>query len=709
MSDRAEHPDLIRLERENAKLRKVNKVLIDRVERSMDHQGNAFSLFQTAIVLEGKVRERTLALLNALTNLETAKESAETARRFLLEAIESISEGFLLCDADDQVILTNKKYHTMFPSDGAPFLSPCKFEAMLRVVVASGIIADAETDPDGWVTRRLESHANPGEPFILRTREGGWLQISERRTRDGGCVSLYTDITEIKVSEERRRERELAEKSALLQSTLDNLAQGVSVFDARGCLVAWNPRFAELLAIPPDLLRLGTMADRLVPPEIMGPAGTDGVLLAEHATSLGRLLELRRNQMPDGGVVITYTDITEQRLAAEQLREAKEGLERRVEERTSELREANLSKTRFLAAASHDLLQPLSAARVFTSVLTERRLSPANQSLVRNALVSMDSVDEILTALLEISKLDANVQPVNVSDFDLSNLFAHLAAEFEMMATRNNLRLRIVPSSVPVRSDPQLLGRILRNYIGNAMRYTEAGGRILLGCRRCGDKLLIGVWDTGIGVPADKLEEIFQEFRRLSNSAQRSERGMGLGLAIVQRIARTLDHPLVVRSQPGRGSLFGIELPRASRLPPATPPAIVAGHGVARLDGVLVAMIDNDAAVLASMHLLLEGWGGEILPVTSGRQALDAIAGRGRSPDLIIADYYLDDGEVGLDVISAIRSRHGAAIPGVVITADYSAELQRRVEQAGCHLLNKPLRRAKLRSLLAFLLQKEPG
>jgi two-component system, sensor histidine kinase len=561
------------LERENAKLRKINRVLMDRVERSMDFQGNAYSLFQTATVLEGKVRERTLALESVLRQLEVANDAAETARRFLGEAIESISEGFLLCDAGDRVILTNSKFRDVWPAlEGTAGLD---FPTVTTQLALSGAVIDAVDDAESWIRRRMECHRDPREPFILKMADGRWLQISERKTRDGGTVSLYTDITDIKLSEERRRERELAEK------------------------------------------------------------------------------------------------------------------------------------TRFFAAASHDLLQPLSAARVFASVLSERRLAPINRGLVRSTLAALDSVDEILTALLDISKLDAGVQPVALSEFTLDELFTGLAEEHALVASRKSLTLRFAPSSLAVCSDERLLRRLLRNYLSNAIRYTGAGGRILVGCRRRGDAVLLGVWDTGPGIPEDKLEEIFQEFRRLPNAGEGGERGMGLGLAIVRRIASTLNHPLVVRSRLGYGSLFGVEVPVLAGPPQAAPaPAPLSSPALSGLGGARIVVIDNDADMLAGMVALLDHWGCRTVGGTSGRSVLDRLSGDAQGPDLIIADYHLDHGAVGLDAIASIRAAFCSDTPAVVITADYSDGLQAAVQQAGCHLLNKPVRKGKLRSLLAHLLRE---
>ena len=840
---------LAQLEREAAKLRKINRVLMERVERSMDFQGNAFSLFQTAIVLESKVRERTQALELALREIENsnsalslAKEQEETAKRRLSEAIEAISEGFILCDAHDRVVLFNSKYQEMWPQ--AERIEPGQtFAELLTRAAETGTVVEAQDTPEQWIRRRLDSHRRPGEPFVVQLANGHWMQISERPTADGGVVGVYTDITEIKVSEARRRERELAEKSVLLQATLDNLSQGVCVFDSALRLAAWNQRFVELLDLPAELVGQDTplasfLALDVMRPQFEGGAPPTHPLLMEQETPAGRVLEIRRGPMPDGGFVTTYSDITQRKRseealrdserrirlvtdampaliayvdeerryrftnkayedwfrrprseidghlmenvlglalynkrshyvdlalagqgstfemsfpvagrnvefalatyvphlaptgevlgffaliqdvtrehhAAAALREAKETLEQRVEERTMELRQANaalalakseaeqanLSKTKFLAAASHDLLQPLNAARVFAAALSERRMSPKNRSLAENALAALEAVDELLNALLDISKLDAGVLNPAITDFAIGPLLATMEAEHSLQARTKGLGLRARVGQHFVRSDPKLLGRILRNFIANAIRYTDHG-RILVGCRRQGDSLLIGVWDTGIGIPADKFEEIFEEFRRLNSDGR--EKGAGLGLAIVRRIARKLDHELVLRSGP-QGSMFGVVVPLGdgTAVPKVAPPIALPANAVAQ---AVVLVIDNEPSVLSAMTALLEGWQCTVIPCASAAEAVARLALGRQKPHLLIADYHLDHGEIGLDAIESVQQELETRIPALVVTADHTEAVQAEVRQRGYHLLNKPVKPARLRSLMAHLL-----
>ncbi len=735
------------------KLNKIIKVLMDQVERGMDFQGNAYSLFQTAIVLEDRVRERTRKLETALrelgeTNaqLSRAKEQTEAVQTRLLEAIESISEGFMHCDADDRLVLCNQKFLEFWPGIAGVAKSRTPFSTISRWTVESGLVADLDVDPETWLGRRLSWHRHPSEPIVVRLRTGRWLQIRERMSRDGGIVGIYTDISELKVSEERRRERELAQKSVLLQSTLDNLMQGVSVFDADLRLVAWNDRFVDLLELPDWLVEQGAeLGEYLRFRAERGDYGRDGAaaaavrleaarqcwpLQSDQILPSGRVLEVRRDPMPDGGSVTTYTDITERKESAEALREAKESLERRVAERTAELTDlnaklrqeiferakieealrlakaeaetANAGKTKFLAAASHDLLQPLNAARLFLAALLERPLGEKQREFAGRIDDALKNVEALLATLLDISKFDAGAVTIERTDFDVGNLLSALEHECGPPARQAGLDLRVVRCSAVVHSDSAMLARILRNFVSNAIRYTPSG-RIVLGCRRQRSGLRIEVWDTGLGIPEGSISEIFQEFRQLSGRQGR-EKGFGLGLAIVQRIAKTLGHPVSVRSSPGTGSMFAVRVPlgvgaampkRNKRMMPAT---------ADNLSGSCIAVIENDDVVSDGMRVLLEGWGCDVMTAAGGEHVLARLRETGRAPRLLVADYHLDEGRTGVDAIEAIRAALGVDIPGIVITADRGAKVLRLVRRRGFYLLNKPIRPAKLRALMSHIL-----
>ncbi len=374
---------------------------------------------------------------------------------------------------------------------------------------------------------------------------------------------------------------------------------------------------------------------------------------------------------------------------------------RELEEARTRADAANMSKTRFLAAASHDLLQPLNAARLFLSALAETSLPESAERLVENVDLAFESIDRLLTALLDISKLDAGVVTPVIENVALDPLLRRLVAEFAPVAERKGLALRMVPTNVVVATDPGMLIRALMNLVSNAIRYTRRGG-VLIGVRRQGAGFRVEVVDTGIGIPANQQSLIFEEFRRLGVDSDQRDRGFGLGLAIVERIARMLGHPLSVQSVPGRGSRFALFLPAGVRAPSrATADAGVST--VPRSQDALLVVIENEAAIRDGMQALLQGWGYVVLAAPSPEVAIGLLRRGQRRPAAVIADYHLD-GCTGTDAIEMVRIGFGTAIPSLVITADRTPEVQREVEAVAAALLNKPVRPAQLRSLLAELL-----
>ena len=516
----------------------------------------------------------------------------------------------------------------------------------------------------------------------------------------------------------------------ILQSALDQVRHGLSVFDREMHLVCWNRQFAELLGLPPEVAKVGVPLERVL--GICAERGDFGGgpkdrLVASRLMKLsvtretfqerfvnGRIIELRTAAMPQGGIVTTYSDITERVAAADALARANETLERRVLDRTAELTEANraladakveadeanLDKTRFLAAASHDILQPLNAARLYASSLVERRTGGPEAQIARNVDVSLAAVEEILGALLDISRLDAGHYAPEMQPIAVAELLEALAVEFAPLARERGLELRFRPSRLWVRSDRRLLRRVLQNLVSNALKYTRSGG-VVVGARRQGGRVMLQVSDTGPGIPETKQAIIFKEFHRLEETAA-TVRGLGLGLSIVERISRVLKAPVRLASRPGRGSTFTVTLEAAeagTRAVAAEPPLRTAGH---HLSGELVLVVDNEQQVLTGMAALLGGWGCRTLLAASTAQALEQARGLREPVTAILADYHLDEG-TGITAVDAIRSALGSPVPAVVITADHTAEAQREVRGAGLGLLRKPVKAAALRALLTQL------
>lgn len=516
----------------------------------------------------------------------------------------------------------------------------------------------------------------------------------------------------------------------ILQTALDHMRQGIAVFDKELHLICWNRQFGELLDLPPALTRVGMGLDEIlrhnamrdaVDPEVAEEIVLDriaryvsgGEPIHERFTDSGQVIEIRANPMPDGALAMTATDVTPTVEAAEALERANESLERRVRERTRELtrlntalerakgeaEEANISKTRFLAAASHDILQPLNAARLYVTSLVERQGGGDDGRLVANVDASLEAVEEILGALLDISRLDSGAMKPEISSFRMDELMRQLEVEFTPLAREKGLKLTFVPSSRAVRSDRRLLRRLLQNLVSNAIKYTSYG-RVLIGCRVRNGKLRIDVYDTGIGIPHSKRRAIFREFQRLDQGAKVA-RGLGLGLSIVERIGRVLDHPIEVHSRLGRGSHFAVTAPLAPAVPRDTPArGATTRRDGSQIAGMQVLCIDNEPKILDGMETLLGGWGCTVLKADDLKSALAAVGETKTAPDGLLVDYHLDQGN-GIEAITALRWRFGQDLPAILITADRSPHVRDEARERDIQVLNKPLKPAALRALLA--------
>ena len=514
----------------------------------------------------------------------------------------------------------------------------------------------------------------------------------------------------------------------LLQSAIDNVDQGLAVFEPGMTLICWNNTLQDFLGLGQDLNRLGTplteiAAQFLSRTESGAAALGDRVkriavtheVFRERRIDTAQVLEIRSSPMPDGGVVVTIIDATTSVMAAEALQRSNESLERRVAERTAELTRlnaeladakaeadgANLSKTRFIAAASHDILQPLNAARLFTSSLVERLKRTRDGELVRNVDASLEAVEEILSALLDISKLDAGAMNAEVAPFRIEEILQALALEFGPAAGKKGLKFRVMACGVTLDSDRKLLRRVLQNFVSNAIKYTKHG-RVLMGCRRRGALLRIEVHDTGPGIPQSKHDVIFQEFQRLQSDGD-GTMGIGLGLSIVERMAKVLGARVTMRSEPGRGSMFAIDVAIAAVAKPAPkhrkprPPAL---SGAFR-----ILVIDNERSIREAMELLLTGWGNVVHTARGLEEAAAAFTAADGKIDMILADYHLDN-EDGIAVIRALRTKARRPIPAVLITADRSPEVADLAVAHDVHLLRKPVKPASLRAAMSHVALK---
>ncbi len=518
----------------------------------------------------------------------------------------------------------------------------------------------------------------------------------------------------------------------ILRTAFDQLEQGITVFDGDLKLSFWNRQFRVLLDLPESVGRAGmplkaiieTICDQhKASPEDKSFENMEKQIQVYNQPwglaleKAERILEIRSSPMPGGGLVIAWNDVTERVMVSEALREANESLEKRVEERTSDLvransqleqarkdaEQANQSKTRFLAAAGHDLMQPLNAARLYTSTLMESTKVRATLGLADKIGMSLESVEEILGSVLAISRLDSASHKINVLSSPLQKIFDQVELEFRPIADEKNLDIRFVKTGMWVRSDPAYLRRLLQNLVSNAIKYTSQG-KILVGCRRSKGKVLINVIDTGVGIGESEKKIVFREFHRL-DAGSRLAPGLGLGLSIVERISKLLNHPISLTSQPDKGTRFTIEINRAvaekkreesGRKSPALP--------LNQLSGLNVICVDNDRNVLEGMSGLLAKWGCVLHTATDRSGALQimkAAVKNGKLPDIALVDYHLDNKETGLALIDDLRRNGGATIPCVLVTADRSTELKKAAEDIGVSVLNKPVKPAALRAILS--------
>lgn len=722
------------IERQNEKLLKITKSLMRRVEQKNDQSGLAYHQFERAALLETEVRERTHDLERALdllqesnTRLEIANDETEKARSNLTEAIETINEGFALFEEKDGLVLSNSRFCRDLHDVVGLLCGGLSFENYVRLISESGFLAlpDGQT-PAQWAARRIERHGDDHVVFNVRLKWDRWLQVSEHRTSRGSTVILQTDVTTIIRRERQERAKMRNKQTEILQATLDHLNQGVCIFDSSQTLVGWNSRMDGLFAARTRTSAMGMQFSVLlqwVSEELTFEDGFNVTNLrdwADRATPRKPIMfEVRRDgkqtfsvfaqEMPDRGFVISFTDVTAERASARTLFEMNELLEQRVEDRTRELgralaeaERANASKSRFVAAASHDLLQPLSAAKLFVSSLSDHT-DPANaQNILDKAQTALNSVEHFISALLDISRLDAGKAVFQVQPLRLSEVFVPLRNELFPMAQAKGIDLRVMDCGLTVQSDPGYLRRIVQNLLTNAVRYTDTG-RVLVGVRRSAKTARIEVWDTGRGIAPEDQQTIFREFERISPN--NADTGLGLGLSIVEQACKGLDHALSLWSEPGLGSCFSLNVPIHQGHSVQTAETIAGTqHANGSLAGKFLMLVEDNPYLADAITNMLESFGITVIHAHSAEEALGLLQEIQLVPDAMLIDYQLGTGQTGTQLLESVTALHGP-VPAAIVSAERSRKLRDACKALDVQLVTKPLEKNTLRALLCGLLE----
>ncbi|RAH38808.1 NahK/ErcS family hybrid sensor histidine kinase/response regulator [Halomonas sp. SL1] len=694
------------------------------------------------IVVNSALQGRGIGISDVISIVDEASQVLEFNRVLLQATIENINQGISVVDQNLRLVVWNQRYLELFRFPDHLIRVGAPIDRIFRYNAHNGEYGPG--DPEEHVQLLLDN-IREGQPhrYVRYRQDGSVLEVQGNPMPGGGFVYTYQDITQ-----QKRTEEALIRSENNIRIYTDNVPALIAYFDKDCRYLFTNRAYEQAFSIDRNAV-IGRPLHEVLPSDMHRERAPwieralDGERVSFEvsltlAEGIRYMLVTYTPHFGDSGAILgffaLYQDITERRRAEIALQETNETLEERVRERTQALSEANAalrqenrvraeaeqalrqakqvaedanaSKTRFLAAASHDLLQPLNAARLFTSALSQDMQADEMRRTIGHIDNSLQAAEELLGTLLDISKLDAGALTPRRSHFALADVFRPLRAEFEVMAEDRGLDLVVVPTRQWVDSDAQMLRRIVQNFLSNAIRYTQEG-RVMLGCRRQGERLSIEVWDSGPGIPEAKQAEIFQEFRRLDQTSRHkeSEKGLGLGLSIADRMARVLDHPIRVRSWEGVGTVFSVSVPTVAareeeRREEARPKR--AGN---KLAGKRILCIDNESLILEGMKAMLSGWGCEVFTATSIGGAKSVLRHLDADPDAILADYHLDNEVTGLMAMEALGERLEGAVPGIVITADRTEEVAEEIKRAGYQLLLKPVRPAALRALLTRTLQ----
>jgi len=639
-----------------------------------------------------------LTALNSQLN-ETIERQRATAND-LQNTMNSSEIAMLFLDGNLAIRLFTPAAKSMFSVIASDIGRP--LADLARRIADPRLLADAEAVLTGHVPASREVEADSGAWYTRR--------ILPYRTQDDqleGVVVTFTDISERKAAE-----RAIEAARSYSDSIINTISQPLVVLDEELYVISASRSFYATFSVKPeesvsrqldavDEGRLDTAALR----DFLDRLRRGERIIEDHPIEVELPLrgmrsllvnarEIREEPLATRKILVTIDDITERKRASEALEAAK-----RVAE------QANLGKSRFLAAASHDLRQPLQTLSLLRGILAKRVKDQSGVRMIAKLGETLSAMSGMLNTLLDINQLEAGIVRPEIAEFPIASLLEHLKTEFAYHVTTKQLDWRVVPSSLAVRSDPRLLEQMLRNLLANAVKYTERG-KVLLGCRRRGDKLRLEVWDTGIGVPAGQLEAIFEEFHQLDNAARERSRGIGLGLSIVQRIGDLLDHAINVRSWLGRGSVFAIEVPLAAneqRLP----------SGANRVEAIAgptgaILIVEDDPSVREMLEMLFEGEGHQTTAVAGTDQALSLVARRTLRPDIIIADYNLPGDLTGAEIVARLREALRREIPAIILTGDISSDTLRKIAGADCVHLSKPAEPEMLTRQIQTLLAAQP-
>ena len=655
-----------------------------------------------------KLRSRRIALRETEATAATLQVSLSDAEAKASAVLDAAVDGIITIDEHGSIQSFNRAAERIFGYSADQVIG--RNVKMLMPEPYHG-------EHDGY----LAAYKTTGRPKIIGTgrevvgrRQDGStfpmdLAVGESHLSGHHLFAgIIRDMTETKKTEEQLRHSE--ESFRLLVDNVRDYA--ITWLDTEGRIATWNAG-AERLYGWSASEAAGQSMQLFYPPETAGEAEPTLRVVRESGRYDGEGLRIRK----DGtrfwahviitplwdekgrmrGYVCVAKDITDRKRGEEDRKRGEEDLKRAKDD----AERASVAKSKFLAAASHDLRQPVQAMVFFTSALTTQIQETSAQPLLHDLKASLDGVNMLLDSLLDVSRLDAGIVTPRLTNFSLVTLLGRLRTEFGPLAGDRRLRLKVMPTTAIIRSDPTLLERIVQNLLSNAVRYTEHG-KILVGCRARGQTLGIEVWDQGIGIPEDRLDDIFQEFYQIGNIERDRSQGLGLGVALVQRLSKLLDHPVQVRSVPGLGSVFRVNVPligynrqqNVGFLGPST------GTWAGNRKGLIV-LIDDEVLILHGLKVVVEGWGYEVVIASSEAEAMERLAERDRPPDIIIADYRLRAGRTGLEAIRHIRAHYGnRPIPSIVITGDTAPERLREAEASGYRLLHKPVSPNQLQAVM---------